>query len=91
MLFITKIDTYRDGGTVGIFAIVNLPEFEWCFNDPIRPWITIDFSIGTATPGTWYHGWKMDGMMVRDDLKVRVLKEIQDRISHDQHIYDKIK
>lgn len=90
-VIIHNIDTYRDGGTVGIWATI-------CWNDEKyshtnEPTITIDYSISSKqnnTEGGWYWGWKNKGgiMIENEELKDKVRYRIHEYITILVNLYD---
>ena len=93
MIMIKDIRSYRDGGTIGIWAYINEDEFQKTKlpNTSEDPTITIDFSMPNGT-GEWYFGWKnKEGIKIEDDFfKAKVLNAINTKIDKEGKYVDKI-
>lgn len=91
MITVRKLDTYKDGGTVGIFAFIHEPD-GYCNQSTDQPSVTVDYAIGTDTPGQWYYGLRSKGAKLITDeaFKDRVRKAIKDHIFQEVQLSDKI-
>ena len=94
MIMIKDIRSYRDGGTIGIWAYINEDEFQKTKlpNTSEDPTITIDFSMPNGT-GEWYFDWRKnkEGIKIEDDFfKAKVLRAIRDKIDQEVRYADKI-
>ena len=92
MITINNIDIYRDGGSIGIDGYINHGDYDRSTFRDREPIITIDYSIGTTTPGEWYLGWKDKGAPIIQDneLKSLVKQSIQSQINHLQRMLERI-
>lgn len=91
VILIHNIDTYRDGGTVGIWATIRWNDEKYSHTN--EPTITIDYSISAKsqnTEGNWYWGWKDKGgvLIQNEELKDSVKFEIYQHITRLQNLYD---
>lgn len=93
MIVIRKIDKYRDGGTIGIEAYVSRNDIEKYGLIESQPMITIDYAIGTKTEGHWYNGFRNKGAkpISDEELKNKVINEIEKMIEREQFIINEIK
>lgn len=93
MIVIKKIDTFRDGGTIGIDAYFSKNFKEKYMLAECQPMITIDYAAGTKTEGQWYNGIKnRGGKLINDEvLKNEVINEIEKMIEKEQFLINKIK
>lgn len=91
MILIKDIQSYRDGGTIGIWTIYRIPDFGYTSVITDEPTITIDYSMPNGT-GEWYLGWKnKGGKLIEDNIfKAKVLKAIHDKIDQEVKYADKI-
>jgi hypothetical protein len=87
---IRKINTYRDGGSIGIDCFI-------AYNGKIiegnQPLITIDYSLPrTETYGEWFIGWKHKGgkMITDENLKTLIKEEFKSHIEQEQIILERI-
>jgi hypothetical protein len=83
VLTVTKLDKCKDGGTIGIFGNIYYDNDEFkSFKD--TPMITIDYAIGTHTPGEWYLGYRIyGGTIITDDgFKQEVRQKVNDYIKY---------
>ena len=84
------IDTYFDGGTIGITGKMNdCSEID----NSMSPIITIDYSIRTDTPGSWYNGWKSKGGKLITDKTIisEVLSKIEFKVGLMTHCLNRAK
>ena len=60
--------------------------------DPALPFITIDYAIGSPTPGAWYNGWRSKGGKLIEDVgfKKKVIEAIKSDIENKQRIVTQI-
>lgn len=79
---------FRDGGTIGIYATIYLPEFELEYKNQQLPFITVDNTIGTDTPGEWYYGWQKDNKHVPRHVKDRIKLAIDDHFRYQKYLHD---
>ena len=90
VILIHNIDTYRDGGTIGIWATIRWNDEKYPHTN--EPTITIDYSISSKsnnTEGGWYLGFKKDGVLIQNEaLKDKVKYEIYQYINRLQNLYD---
>jgi len=93
MIVIRKIDTFRDGGTIGIDTYVSKNIQEKYGLVECQPMITIDYAAGTKTEGQWYNGFRnKGGKLISDEvLKKEVITEIEKMIQREQFLINKIK
>lgn len=93
MIVIRKIDTFRDGGTIGIDTYVSKNIQEKYGLVECQPMITIDYAAGTKTEGQWYNGFRNKGgkLITDDTLKNEVIIEIEKMIQREQFLINKIK
>ena len=90
-VIIHNIDSYRDGGTVGIWATIRWNDEKYPHTD--EPTITIDWSISSKRDGSfgkWYWGFKNKGgvLIQNEELKDAVKYEIYQHINGLQNLYD---
>ena len=90
-VIIHNIDTYRDGGTIGIWATIRWNDEKYSHTD--EPTITIDYSISAKSQnieGNWYWGFRNKGgvLIQNEALKDKVKFEIYQHISRLQNLYD---
>lgn len=90
MIIIKKMNTYRDGGSIGIDAWMSSGENEDL--KPCNPLITIDRSFPDGD-GEWYNGWKKDGGSKIEDreFKSKVISAIEDHIAQELRILATLK
>ena len=91
VILIHNIDTYRDGGTVGIQATIRWNDEKYPHTD--EPTITIDYSISSKSSnidGGWYLGWKdKGGVLIQNEaLKDAVRYEIYQHLNRLMFLYD---
>jgi hypothetical protein len=90
MIIIKKIDTFRDGGSIGIDAWISSTEN--ISLEPNFPLITIDLSFPDGG-GSWYNGWRREGgtKIENEEFKAKVIKAIEEHIAREQQILNTIK
>ena len=90
-VIIYNIDTYRDGGTIGIWATIRWNDEKYSHTN--EPTITIDYSVSSKsnnTEGNWYWGWKDAGgvLILNEALKDKVKYETYEHINRLMLLYD---
>jgi hypothetical protein len=82
LIRINRLEKYRDGGSIGLFGMIDTDEYK--LNKKDEPIIIIDYSIGSKEKGQWYSGWKnKGGELINDDsFKDKVRESIKNNLKY---------
>jgi len=90
-IIVNRLTTFLDGGTVGIdmkyFSHNGVIHYK---RYPTEPWITVDYSINTDTPGKWFYGFKENNDPVGDEIKQVIIQGINSELEREKYLLNKI-